>query len=339
MIGAPVQQVSKGKEGPAAPPRLRPATLVWGLVVLLVLVYLGVGVSLARQAAAAGSLRAEVARLRDPLAQASANGQSLESRLREAQERRAIASALIPSRLGASQVMDRVLESAKRAGVDVLEAKAKAPEQEKAGVQDPKAKALEQKKAAVQDPKAKAPEQEKTDDRVYEAHRYEVTVRGEMQRLLTFLRHLDTETMDTLALRTATLTPSTDALSLSVAFAVYTHPGAAEVASRENAPPITLPPTAAQERARLRAVVDRLWGQGGWELILGLLVALRDSDTPSARVDDMLYQAYIAHGQGLLAAGSVEKGADQFRAALTLRPEGQEAQDGLRKAQEASRGR
>ncbi|MBI4236644.1 MAG: hypothetical protein HY688_04745, partial [Chloroflexi bacterium] len=232
-----------------------------------------------------------------------------EAILRKAQDRRAATARLVPQRLMASQVVDLALAEARAAHVEVQDVKAATMELEKAG------------------------------DRVYEAHRYSMVARGDRAQVMDFLKRLDAATMDTLVIKSATLTQSKDFVSLGLAFTVYTQPGAAEIAGLASPPAAPLPQAVLDERARLRATVEQSWSQGGWDLIISILKALRDPGIPSEPVDSLLYQAYIAHGRELVGAGTTDKALAEFQAALALRPGGTEARDGLRRVQEASGGR
>ncbi|MDO8531131.1 MAG: hypothetical protein Q7T26_03035 [Dehalococcoidia bacterium] len=304
-----VLNTSGGVGGRAALLRVRPDILVKGLIALLAVAYLGLAVGAAVQTRAAEKARKDVSILRDTVAQTSVDVPAVEARLRTAEERRAASTRLVPPRLLASQVVVLVMAEARTAGVDVRDLKANTPEQEKVG------------------------------DRVYEAHRYSLTAQGDREQVMEFLRRLDAAAMDTLILRSTTITQSKDFFSLGLAFTVYAQPGAAEIAGHDSAPPTPLPQAVLRERARLQATVKQYWDQGGWDLVIGVLNELRNPNVPSESLDAMLYQAYVAHGRDLAGAGKVDMAIAEFRAALALRPGGPEARDGLRRAQEAPGGR
>lgn len=304
-----IQTRPAGKTGRSVLRSVRPDILVKGLMALLAVAYLSLGAGVAVQARAARSATQDVGILRDTLVQTSVDMPAVEARLRTAQDRRTANTRLVPRRLLASQVVDMAMAEARAARVEVRDVKAATLEQEKVG------------------------------DRVYEAHRYSMVARGDRAQVMDFLKRLDAATMDTLVIKSTTLTQSKDFVSLGLAFTVYTQPGAAEIAGPASAHAAPVPQAALDERARLRATVEQSWSQGGWDLIISILKALRDPGIPSEPVDSLLYQAYIAHGRDLVDAGKTDKALAAYQAALALRPDGTEARDGLRRAQEASGGR
>ncbi len=304
-----VQNASRKRGKRSALLSVRPDILVKGLMALLAVAYLSLGVGVAVQTRAAQSAMKDVGILRDTLAQTSVDMPAGEARLRTAQDRRAASVRLVPQHLLASQVVDMAMAEARAARVEVRDVKTATLEQEKVG------------------------------DRVYEAHRYSMVARGDLAQVMDFLKRLDAANLDTLVIKSATLTQPKDFVSLGLAFTVYTQPGAAEIAGPASAPAAPLSQAVLDERARLRATVEQSWSQGGWELVIGVLKALRDPDVPSQPLDSLLYQAYVAHGRELIDAGATDKALAEFQAALAVRPGGTEARDGLRRAQEASDGR
>ena len=303
-----VQNTSTGKKQRSAILAVRPDIMVKGLMALLAVAYLSLGVGVAVQARAAQSATKDVGILRDTLAQTSVDKPAAEAMLRKAQDRRTASVRLVPRHLLVSQVVDMAMAEARAAHVE------------------------------VQDVKAATMEQEKVGDRVYEAHRYSMVARGDRVQVMDFLKRLDAASVDTLVIKSATFTRSKDVVSLGLAFTIYTQPGAAEIAGPASAPAAPFSQAVLNERARLRATVEQSWSQGGWELVISVLKALRDPGIPSETLDSLLYQAHIAHGRDLIDAGKTDKALAEFQAALALRPGGTEARDGLRRAQEASGG-
>lgn len=304
-----IQTRPAGKAGRSVLRSVRPDIMVKGLMALLAVAYLSLGVGVAVQMRAAQSAAKDVGILRDTLAQTSVDMPAVETRLRTAQARRAAGVRLVPQRLLTSQVVDMAMAEARAARVEVRDVKAATMELEKVG------------------------------DRVYEAHRYSMVARGDRAQVMDFLKRLDAANLDTLVIKLVTLTQSKDFVSLGLAFTIYTQPGAAEIAGPASAPAMSLSQAVMDERARLRATVEQSWSQGGWELVISVLKALRDPGVPSDPLDSLLYQAYIAHGRDLIDAGKTDKALAEYQAALTLRSDGTEARDGLRRAQEASGGR
>jgi tetratricopeptide (TPR) repeat protein len=104
-------------------------------------------------------------------------------------------------------------------------------------------------------------------------------------------------------------------------------PAAVLVAPPANAPPTSTAPVRPDPTGLLGAADDARRA-GDFQRAMDILQGLKAMMPPPDGIDDRLYQTHVAYGQNLLERGEHDASLAQFDAALAIRPDGREAQDG-----------
>lgn len=110
-------------------------------------------------------------------------------------------------------------------------------------------------------------------------------------------------------------------------------PAAVLVAPPANAPPTSTAPVRPDPTGLLGAADDARKA-GDFQRAMDILQGLKAMTPPPDGIDDRLYQTHVAYGQKLLERGEHDASQAQYDAALTIRPDGREAQDGMRLVQQ-----
>jgi len=84
----------------------------------------------------------------------------------------------------------------------------------------------------------------------------------------------------------------------------------------------------------LTAAAEAAWQRGNWEDVVASVTALAEAGLASRAYDARLYEAHVSLGWALLAEDRREEAEAHLVRALEVRPDGQEALEGLRMARQ-----
>lgn len=172
----------------------------------------------------------------------------------------------------------------------------------------------------------------------YRVLAYQVQAEGELASLSAFLTALESGPVSTIALDQIQLeaqpTPTPSSSEPSSLPPLYRASLVVEVYMRLAGPEITpLPPAGTispQERVReLEALVEAARREEDWARVVSLLSVLRSFRPHDSELAAQMVQAYLCDGQRRLDAGQFQLAEADFRAALEVDPDNQEAMEGL----------
>jgi LysM repeat protein len=75
--------------------------------------------------------------------------------------------------------------------------------------------------------------------------------------------------------------------------------------------------------------LDMAWASGDWPRVIGLIEQILALDPTADDMTQKLYAAHVNYGRTLAAAGMLEDAKTEFSIALTIKPDGEEAIEGL----------
>ncbi len=227
----------------------------------------------------------------DAAAPAALERQRLQEQLSVVQARFAEASGRLPGTDVEGAILERITEAAERSGVTLT--------------------ALRQLGAPFQEGSLVG-------------WQYEVGAEGDLNQLTEFTTRLEEEAFPAAYLMDPTLSANPDGSYVLVGeLTVYGS------TLSTNALAQTTPLTPEQLSAQLRSGAATALANGDYELALSQLLRLKALEPGAADVDGLLYDAYVAYGDQLLAEGRPDLAREQYESALALNPNGPEATRGL----------
>lgn len=283
--------------------------LLFGAAILLLLLYGLFVLSFQRQRQAERRLETELFRYQSFVATAAPTAQGvdeLQSQLAAAQVRAATARARLPVADQQVDVVQRVLQTARRHSVDVTQFAVRA---------------------------------ETVSDGISE-QQYDLEATGDLPNVMAFAEALETEVLPASRLQNASIVrrrvateEETDGESEDAVRSVYVLRADLAVLSMQEAlPDDRVTPEGTARAERLLAQYEEAMEEQDYERALSLLTRL--SLVTSADQDDLLYDTYVAYGEYLLERGFYAQAEAQFTDALAIRPEGEEAILGLLRVSE-----
>ena len=168
---------------------------------------------------------------------------------------------------------------------------------------------------------------------------YDITAKGALPALASFLEALESGPIGSMTLNQvqirgeATPTPNPD-LNIATAAAPYRAQLSLKIYTRILPPGVNLPTatpfiSTAERANQIENLLAQAQLEKDWERAISLLVVLRQLQPARTELDSQLASAYVGAGRQQFAAGQYPQANQNFRAALTLRPENVDAQTGL----------
>jgi len=160
----------------------------------------------------------------------------------------------------------------------------------------------------------------------YSVKQFQLQATGSIPRLTAFLSQIEEGTAKTLTLTDVSIVEAEGVHTLSASLTLYTSFPAPT-------PMATLAPTpVAGDLAELERRLNDAWAAEDWEQAIGLIRRILSIDPSYDEMTEKLYAAHVNYGYKLLNEGKPGAMA-QFAAALSIKPDGMEAMEGLRRLQ------
>jgi LysM repeat protein len=159
------------------------------------------------------------------------------------------------------------------------------------------------------------------DKRVYNARTFVFQGQAWYPNLVDFVRRVHEAVTASMFITSADILRGAEQYTLNLEITLYSLPYAA-AAEGSN-------PAGEQELKRLNAALDEAWAAGDWARVIALTNRLLVIGPESNAVMDKLYSAYVNYGYELLNEGKTAAAATQFKSALHIDPQGEEALKGL----------
>jgi len=160
----------------------------------------------------------------------------------------------------------------------------------------------------------------------YNVKQFQLQATGSIPRLTAFLSQIEEGTAKTLTLTDVSIVEAEGVHTLSASLTLYTSFPAPT-------PMATLAPTpVAGDLAELERRLNDAWAAEDWEEAIGLIRRILSIDPNYDEMTEKLYAAHVKYGYKLLNEGKPGAMA-QFAAALSIKPDGMEAMEGLRRLQ------
>lgn len=171
-----------------------------------------------------------------------------------------------------------------------------------------------------------------------EVTRYSLQASGPATALSSFLARVQTETVGTITLNDVQVSGAGPQYDLAMQVVIYSSPLSSGPGQGMPTPapvgtPTPTPPSLSPEDlTALTQQLDAAVTAGNWPLAIDLAQQVQTADPAHPGINDTLYDAYVKYGSDLLVQGQLDEASTQFNEALTIRPDGPEAQQGLAQA-------
>ena len=278
----------------------QPTMLAIAAVILVAIAYLFLGILIAQQFLERTGLNKEIALVEHSLAEAKELQKKRPGELREeiAAAQATLTAALkdFPSEAESMQEVNKIYQYASENQVEIVSLQAQpTPEGEEAY-------------------------------EAYNVKQFRLQATGSIPRLTAFLSQVEEGTVETLILTDVSIVESEGTHTLSANLTLYTSPLAPT-------PMVTLAPTpVAGDLAELERRLNDAWAAEDWEEAIGLIRQILSIDPNYDEMTEKLYAAHVNYGYKLLNEGKPGAMA-QFAAALSIKPDGVEAMEGLKRLQ------
>lgn len=275
----------------------RPTMLAIAAVILVAIACLSLGTSLLRQFLDGRGLTAEIALVEQSLAEAK---ELLKKRPDELREEIAAAQATLtaalkdfPSEAESMQELGKIHQYASENQVEIISLQGQP-----------------------------APQEGQT---AYNVKQFQLQATGSIPRLTAFLSQIEEGTARTVTLTDVSIVESEGAHTLSASITMYT------TSLPKPTPMVTPVPTpVAGDLAELERKLNDAWAAEEWEGAIGLIHRILSIDPNYDEMTEKLYAAHVNYGYKLLNEGKPGAMA-QFAVALSIKPDGTEAMEGLRR--------
>jgi len=275
----------------------RPTMLAIAVIILLAIAYGLLGILLGGELLDRMNLAAEVALVEQSLAEAQELHQKRPDELRgeiaAAQATLTAALSSFPSEAEGTQYLSKIYQYARDGGVEIVSLQAQP-----------------------------TPEGEEA----YNVKQFQLQATGSIPRLTAFLSQIEEGTAETLTLTDVSIVEAEGVHTLNASLTLYT-------SLLTPTPMVTLAPTpVAGDLAELEGKLTEAWAAEDWEEAIGLIRRILSIDPNYDEMTEKLYAAHVSYGYKLLNEGKPGAMA-QFAAALSIKPDGTEAMEGLRRLQ------
>ncbi len=177
----------------------------------------------------------------------------------------------------------------------------------------------------------------------YDIRTFRLQVEGSSFDLIRFVTQIKEASLPGYVLSNVNLAEGTTTSALTMDVALYTSPYASAAGPSPAVTPTvqfvtptpasaTPLPTATLTADQLRAQqLDTAWTSGDWPQAISLIGQILALNPAADGMTQKLYSAHVNYGRALAAAGRLEDAKTEFSTALTINPNGAEANDELRK--------
>lgn len=276
----------------------RPTMLAIAAIILVAMAYLLLGALLLGQFLERTGLNAEIALVEQSLAEAkelqNKRPDELRGEIAAAQATLTAALKDFPSEAESMQEVDKIYKYASENQVEIASLQAQP-----------------------------APEEGQT---AYNVKQFQLQATGSVSQLTAFLSQIEEAIAKTVTLTDVSIVELEGAHTLNASLTLYTSPPTPT-------PMVTLVPTpVAGDLAELEGKLNDAWAAEDWEGAIGLIRSILSIDPNYDEMTEKLYAAHVNYGYKLLEEGNPGAMA-QFAAALSIKPDGTEAMEGLRRLQ------